>query len=183
MGFQIEDGTGTGQTAGISPTGNRLNVSSRSDGRIYYISRDNGDAYTTTSIDTAAAGEYNFYFKNTSATKKFYVSSITIGTAVLAIFKISTVTGTAGGAGAISIANLNLTSGNVAEATVTGNAAVTGLTEKNVMDVISITADDSKIVDFHDAIILGTNDAIAVEYDTGAGGTVHITMQGFFDEE
>lgn len=182
MGFQLTDGK-TGESAAVSPTGNRLNVSSRSDSRIYYISRDNGDAYATTSIYTAAAGEYNFYFKNTSATKKFYVSSITIGTAVLAIFKITKVTGTAGGASAISITNLNMTSGNVADATVTGDAAVTGLTAGDVIDVISVTADDSKIVDFHDALVIGTNDAIAVEYDTGAGGTIHITMQGFYDVE
>jgi hypothetical protein len=182
MGLQIEDGTGTGQSVGVSPTGNRMNVSARSDERIYYISRDNGDAYATTSIDTAAAGEYNFYFKNTSATKKFYVSTMTFGSAVLAIFKVTKVTGTAGGAGAIAITNLNMTSGNVADATVLGNAAVTGLTAGDDIVNISVTDDDSHEHNFHDALILGTNDAIAVEYDTGAGGTIHITMTGFFDE-
>ena len=183
MGLQIEDGTGSGQSAGVSPTGNRLNVSARSDDRIYYTSRDNGDAFSVTSRDTAAAGEYNFYFKNTSATKKFYVSNFTIGSAVLAIFKITKVTGTAGGAGAITITNLNMTSGNVADATATGDAAVTGLTAGDVIKDISVVADDSKFINMNDSLIIGTNDAIAIEYDTGAGGTMHITMKGFFDVE
>ena len=171
-----------GDVAGVSPTGNRLNVSSRSDDRIYYVSRDNGDAYSVVSIDTAAAGEYNFYFKNISKTQKFYVEAFTLGSAVLAIFKISKVTGTASGT-TITPTNLNTTSGNTADATAMGDAAVTGLTPAAVIDVISVTADDSKEVRFHDALILGQGEAIAVEYDTGAGGTMHATMFGFYDVE
>jgi len=183
MGMIIFGGVGNNFPVGVSPTGNRLNVSSRSDGRMHYISRDNGDAYTTTSIDTTAADEYNFYFKNTSTTQKFYVSSITLGCAVLSIFKISTVTGIGAGASAIPIPNLNRLSGNTADATVLGNAAVTGLTEEAIIEVVSILADDSKTIKFYDAFILGQNDAFAVEYDVGAGGTMHCTMRGFFDIE
>lgn len=178
----IEDGNGTGQIAGVSPSGNRLNVSSRSDERIYYVSRDNEDAYSVVSIDTAAAGEYNFYFKNTSTTKRFYVTAMTIGSAALAIFKISKVTGTAAGTD-ITPTNLNTSSGNIADAIVKGNAAVTSLTESAVIDVVSVIADDSKEITFHDALILGQGEAIAVEYDVGAGGTMHVTMFGFYDEE
>ena len=182
MGLMIEDSTGTGQGVGVSPSGNRMNVSSRSDERIYYISRDNGDAYSMVSIDTAAAAEYNFYFKNISTTKKFYVTAMTLGSAVLAIFKISKVTGTATGT-AITPTNLNTTSGNVADAVVMGNAAVGGLTEAALIDVVSVTADDSKEVSLHDALIIGQGEAIAIEYDVGTGDTVHITVFGFFDVE
>jgi hypothetical protein len=182
MGIQIEDGTGTGQTAGISTTGNRLNVSSRSDERIYYISRDNGDSYTATSVDTAAAGEYNFYFKNTSTSKKFYITGFNLGSAELAIFKIATVTGTAAGSSIVPV-NLNRTSGNVADAECFGNAAVTGLTEETLLEVVSVPADNSKEVTLHDSLVLGQGDAVAIEYDTGAGATMHVTMIGFFDAE
>lgn len=182
MGLQIEDGVGTGQQVGVSPTGNRLNVSSRSEDRVYYISRDNGDAYSTVSIDTAAAGEYNFYFKNTSQKQKFYVTAITVGSGSLGIFKVAKVTGTAAGT-PITPSNLNFTSSNVASASCFGNAAVTGLTEEKLIDVISIGADTQKLVFYHDAIILGQGDAIAVETDTSAGDTVHISMIGFFDAE
>ena len=183
MGITIDDGRGTGQSAGVSITGNRLDVSSRADERIYYISRDNGDAYTCTSIDGGAvAGEYNFYFKNTSTTQKFYVKDIVVGSSVLAIFKVSKVTGTGSGS-AVTITNLNFTSGNVAVATVLGNGPVTGLSESAVVDMVSVEADATETMDFHDALVLGQGDAIAVEYDTGAGGSVHITMLGYFDVE
>lgn len=182
MGFQIEDGVGTGQKCGISPTGNRLNTSARTDERIYYVSRDNGDAYTLTSIDTAAAGEYNLYFKNTSTSQKFYVKEITVGSAVLAIFKVSKVTGNAAGT-TITPVNMNFISGNTASATALGNAAVTGLSESAIIEMVSVEADSTEHIDFHDALILGQGDAIAIEYDTGAGGTIHLNMVGFFDVE
>ena len=151
MGFQIEDGRGTGQTVGVSITGNRMDVSSRSDERIYYISRDNGDAYSVVSADApSTAGEYNFYFKNDSATQKFYVNSITLGAADLAVWKISKVTGTASGA-AITATNLNFTSGNTPSATIFGNAAVIGLTEDSVVAIRATAADVDSIVRFHTA--------------------------------
>lgn len=182
MGFTIVDGS-NGNSANISPTGNRLNVSARVADRIFYISRDNGDAYTTTSIDTPSAGEYNFYFKNTSAVQKFYVSTITFGCSSNAIFKIAKVTGTAGGAGSIPINNLNLISGNVADAIVNGNGAITGLTENGLIETISVMSNDSQVINFKDAFILGTNNSFAVETDSISGGTVHITVRGFFDIE
>jgi hypothetical protein len=183
MGLQIEDGLGTGRLAGISTTGNRLLVDSRSDTRIYFISRDNGDAYTMVSIDTpSAGGEYNFYFKNTSTTQKFYVSDIEVGAADLAIFKLSVVTGTASGT-TITPTNLNLTSGNVATATVLGNGAISGLTESSVLAVISVPADSTEAFKTSDSLVLGQGDAIAVEFDTGSASAIHISMQGFFDVE
>lgn len=183
MGLRIEDATGTGQGVGVSPTGNRLNVSSRSDDRIYYISRDNGDAYTMTSVDTpSAGGEVNFYFKNTSTTQKFYIKDLIMGAADLAIFKLWKVTGTGSGT-AVTPTNLNFTSGNVASATVLGDGAVSGLTLANLLAVVSVQADDAKRIDLHDAIILGQGDAIAVEFDTGSASAIHISMLGFYDAE
>jgi len=153
MGLMIEDATGSGQGVGVSPTGNRMRVSSRTDDRIYYMSRDNELAFSVVSIDTpSAGGEYNFYFKNISTSQRFYVTGITVGAADLAIFKIVRVTGTAAGT-SITAVNLNLTSGNTADATVFGNGAVTGLTEESVIDVVSVGADDSKHILLHDALI------------------------------
>ncbi len=176
----INDGR-TNQTASVSPTDNRLNVSSRSDDRIFYMSRDNGDAYTTVSLDTpSAADEYNFYFQNDDTTKKFYVHSIIFGTAVLARFKVSKVTGTASGT-TITPTNLNTLFGDNAVATVLGNAAVTGLTESAVIAVRSVGADQSEEIRFDDAFIIGKGEAFAIEYDVGAGGIIDITVMGFFE--
>lgn len=184
MGFTIVDAS-NGNSANISKTGNRLNVSSRIADRIFYISRDNGDAYSTTSTDTPSDGEYNFYFKNISQIQKFYVSTITFGCSRNATFKIAKVTGTAGGAVAIPITNLNLTSGNVADAIVNGDGAITGLTENGLIETISVVANDSQVINFKDAFILGTNNSFAVETDymEGSDGVIHITVRGFFDVE
>lgn len=183
MGIQIEDGLGTGQLVGVSPTGNRQNVSSRSDERIYYISRDNGDSYTVCSIDTpSGAGEYNLYFKNTSTTKKFYVKEITIASIGAASFKISKVSGTATGT-TITPVNLNFNSGSTASATVFGNGAVGGLSEDAVIETAILPANTTEHIDFHDALILGQSDAIAIETDTWSSGAVHMSVIGFFDVE
>jgi len=183
MGFIILDGKGSGQSAAISPSGNRLNVSSRADERIYYISRDNGDSYSVTSIDASpSGGEYNFYFKNTSTTQKFYVKHIIVGAADLAIFKVAVVTGTAAGT-ELTPVNLNLTSGRTASCDCRGNGAITGLTESSVIDIRSVEADATEGFDFHDALILGQGDAIAVEFDTGSASAIHISMLGFYDLE
>ena len=183
MGMIIEDGLGSGQMAGISPTGNRMNVSSRADERIYYVSRDNEDAYAVTTTDTAAAGEYNFYFQNTSTTQKFYVKDIIVTSAELAIFKLAFVTGTAAGGSAITPVNMNRISNKTASANARGAGSITGLTPDGVIGIIATSADSSFDFNIHDALILGTNDAIAIEYDQGAGATVDISMIGFYDVE
>lgn len=171
----------SGKSASISTSGNRLNVSARSDSRIYYHSRDDADVYITNSIDTAAAGEYNIYFQNDSITKNFIVHKITLGSAVLTIFKVATVTGTAAAGSVVIPVNMNRTSSLTAEATARGTGAITGLTEENLLASVSCEADATVIVDFSDSLILGTDDAIAVEYDTGAGGTMHATILGYYE--
>lgn len=184
MGITIEDGLGTGSNAGISPTGNRLNTSARQDGRLYYVSRDNGDAYTVFSIDTGqGADEHPLYFKNTSTTQKFYVSSISVAGADLGIYSVIKATGTATGVSALTPVNLNLTSGNTASATVRGDGDVTGFTPGVVIANIAIVADSYGILDFHDALVLGQGDAIAVHCRIGGTGESTITLTGFFDIE
>lgn len=171
----------TGSIQIVHGSDGRLNVSSRSDERIFYVSRDRGQAYSIRSFDAAAAvDEYSLYFKNTSTDKNFYVKSIDLSPGVDMTFKISTVTGTAAGT-PITPVNLNLSSGNAAEASVFGNAAVTNLTEASVLDTHQVLALTSTVVDFNDALILGQNDNIAVECDVNAGGTVTIVMVGHFE--
>jgi len=184
MAIQILDGTGTGQSVGVSPTGNRLNVSSRSDERIYYISRDNGDAYTIYSRDAAAAAdEHQLYFRNTSTTKKFYVNSFELGGADICIFSIIIATGTATGGSTLTPVNLNFTSGNTASATVLGNGDVGGFTTGAVIRHIATAADTTGTINFHDSLVLGQGDAIAVHTRIGGTGEVTITMTGFYDIE
>jgi hypothetical protein len=159
----------------------RLNVSSRSDERIYYNSRDEGQTYIWTSFDSAAAAdEYSIYLQNTSTSKNLIIKDIRLSPGVAMTFKIATVTGTAGGS-AITGYNLNRNSGNDASANAWGDAAVTGLTEAQVITTEMVSALTTKEIDFHDALILGQNDNIAVECDVNAGGLVYIQIIGYFE--
>jgi len=159
----------------------RLNVSSRSDARIFYNSRDLGQSYVWASFDSAAAvDEYSIYVQNTSTSKNLVIKDISLSPGVAMTFKISTVTGTAGGTG-ITGYNLNRNSGNAASANAFGDAAVTGLTEDTVVAVVMVPALQTVHLDTHDALILGQNDNIAIECDVNAGGLVYIQIVGYFE--
>ena len=95
-------------------------------------------------------------------------------------FKISTVTGTAGGT-TVTPLNLNLKSGKLATATVFGDAAVTGLTEATNFLTVAVAALTTLTIDFHDALILSEGDNIAVECDVNAGGLVYMMLIGHFE--
>ena len=159
----------------------RLNVSARSDERIYYNSRDKGQTYVWTSFDSAAAaGEYSIYLQNTSTTQNLIVKEIILSPGVAMTFKIATVTGVAAGT-TITGYNMNRNSGNDASANAFGDAAVTNLTEAQVIRVAMVGALATEHVDFHDALQLGQNDTIAVECDVNAGGLVYMQIIGYFE--
>jgi len=103
--------------------------------------------------------------------------------AILTIFKISVVTDATAATGTtITPVNLNITSGNTADATVLGNGAVANLVESSVLYTIAVQADEFVEYSTHGALILGKDDAIAIEYDVGAGSdTIALTMIGYFD--
>lgn len=159
----------------------RLNVSSRSDERIFYNSRDVGQTYVWASFDSAAAvDEYTIYVQNTSTSDNLIIKEVNVHPGVAMTFKISTVTGTAAGT-PITGYNLNRNSGNAASANAFGDAAVTSLTEEQVIAVAMVPALQSAEIAFHDALILGQNDNIAVECDVNAGGLVYIQIVGYFE--
>lgn len=159
----------------------RLNVSSRSDERIYYNSRDKGQTYVWSSFDNGAAvGEYTIYVQNTSATLNLIIKEIVLSPGVAMTFKIATVTGTPTSA-AITGFNLNRNSGNAAAANARGNALVDDLTEEQVLRVVMVGVLSTEHVEFHDALQLGQNDAIAVECDVNAGGLVYMQIFGYFE--
>lgn len=159
----------------------RLNVSSRSDERIYYNSRDEGQTYVWTSTDgAAAAGEYIIYIKNTSASKNLIIKEVILSPGVDMTFKIALVTGTPSSTG-ITGYNLNRNSANVAAATAHGDAAVDNLTPTQVIRIEQVLALTTADIEFHDALQLGQNDAIAIEGDVNAGGVLHAQIIGYFE--
>lgn len=175
MAIIIEDGKGRGYSSSVSQA-NRLNVSSKSNPRLFYISRDDQEAYTAVSTDaSAAAGDYIMYLKNTSTTKNMFIDHIGCFAANAALWKLWSVTGTASGT-TITATNLNLTSGLSAEASVEGSQAVSGLTAVNQIDTARSSASEEANLDFSSALILGPSDAIAIEYDTGTTGAAEATI-------
>ena len=94
----IQDGTGKGTKVRVS-IDNRLDTSSRSNPRSYYISRDEGRVFNATSdVTSASAGDYVLYLKNTSETRNMFIGSIEYHSTEAVQWRVWEVTGTAGGA-------------------------------------------------------------------------------------
>ncbi len=177
----IQDGGNANPAAQTSLDG-RLNVSSRSDSRAYYNSRDLEQTYFWTSSYSATTGDEIIYIKNTSPTLNLYIKSVVVGGVLTGLFEVIHVhDGTATGT-TITGKNPNLTSGNAAAATAFGNAAVTGTLTGERIAIIRTIATDSLSIEIHDTLILGQNDEIAVTY-TGGTSIVNVEIVVFFDIE
>ncbi len=180
-GLRIQDGAGTGAEAKVTAD-NRLDTSSRQNPRLYYISRDEGQVYSVTSHDaSAAAGTYILYLKNDSTTKNIYIDEIIVGGVETVLWKLWFVTGTAAAGNALTPTNLNKTSTNAASATSRGDDSITGLSTAGQIGSVRSSANDHADLSTRDAIILGQNDAIAIEYDTGTTGIAEAEIVFYYE--
>ena len=178
---RIDDGGGKNGSVTVSNT-QRLDVSARAASREYYESRDEGQVYVAISVDaTAVANEETMYLQNTSSTKDMIIEEIVISTDTASIWRVKFVTGTAAGSSALTSVNLNKGSSNSAAATVRGDGAITGLTDDGDVALFRVDANATHHQDFHEALRLGQDDAIAVECETNAA--VEISIIFHFDSE
>ena len=174
----LQDGKGRGNSVAVGSS-QRLDVSSRSNKRIFYVSRDDGRAFVWTS--TFATGTTNvevIYIKNTSTSRRLYIDSMRYsasGAAVLSVFKH---TGTASGT-TITAENLNFTSSNDAEATALGDSAVTAGTIGNAIAFLQVASNADSNRNWNGEIILGEGDSIIITCSTSV--TVHIGVTGFYE--
>jgi len=110
----INDETGSFQEAHGSDS--RLNVSSRTDSRAFYVSRDNGQAYILhIEDDDAAAGDLVTYLRNVSKDKRLYITDIHLNSENAATFKLAFGDATAATGTSVTPANLNKSSSNDAD--------------------------------------------------------------------
>jgi len=168
---KIEDGTGRGHVAAVNSV-NRLQVSARTARRAFYVSRDQGQVYTTLSEDaTAVANEETIYLKNTSPTRNVFIDTILISSDVASQWRLKFVTGTAAGT-VITPINLNKTSSNDAEVESRGDGVVTGLTDDGDIAIFRVTAGSGIIARPRATIILGQNDAIALECEINCAAEI-----------
>lgn len=176
----IEDGKGRGFVASVSSS-NRLNSSTKANPRIYYISRDDGQAFSFTSEYSATSGDYVIYLKNTNADKQIVISGIWLSSDNNAKWCIDKVSGTASGT-EITGRSLNFTKNNLSDSTSIGDNAVSGLTKTFSVAPLRGMGFTTNPVDFKETLILGNGDAIAVKY-TGTSGDISATIGMYFEKQ
>lgn len=171
----IGDGKGRGNVAAVNDL-NQLHTRAVVEHRPAFASREQGQAFIAHAIDAGpVADEYTLWLQNDSETPIVINTIFTANVAADVIWKLHSVTGTGATAAAIVPMNLNLSSGNDANVTCRGGAGgVTALTSSGV-----ITSWHGGVAYFNtvvnwwlDALILGKNDAIAIEFDAGTGSAV-----------
>ncbi len=176
----LNDENGSFQEAHGSDS--RLNVSSRSDSRIFYISRDNGQAYVLRiEDDDAAANDLVAYLRNDSKDKRLYVTDIHVGSENGATFKFAFGDAVAATGTIVTPVNMNRSSSNDADVTALGNGAVGGVGASTFFATVRVGAGEFEEFDTKDAIILGQNDNIVVEYDTGTTGDIEVDIFFFIE--
>jgi len=165
----------------------RANVSSRSDDRSYYNSRDEKQTYSFVyEFNAAESGEFAAYLKNTSTVGlQFIPTQVFVSASANIRIKLWSVTGTAAGGTEVVGANDNLTTDNTPTALAQegGSAAtgITGLTTDRILGIARCGANDTQIIPVKDSVRLGQNNAIAVEVDDGTAADVEVTVLGYFE--
>ena len=174
-----------GGTEEVSGSDKRMNVSARVDSRIYYNSRDEQQAFVLPWDDASSeAGDEVLYWKNDNVLgKHLIITAINVNSEFAASFKLHAVSGTAAGGAAAIPACLNRASPKAAAATartaVTG--ALSGLTSIVELGHISVGADGSGKMDVLDAIRLGQDGAISIEFEQGATSRTWGTVIGYYE--
>lgn len=146
-------------------------------------SRQSGRSFSIVAIDDGpVAAEFTLYLQNLDSERIFVIDKIvTSQVDADVIWKLHKVTGTGAGTD-IEASNLNLNSSRTADLLLNalgGPAAVTGLTSAAVLHAwMGGPVYSSFEVDLNSALVLGQNDAIAVEYDAGTGGACSIAVIG-----
>ena len=157
----------------------RLLTSSTVESELEYASEKQGKAYSISSSYTTSGGDEEIiYLSNTSTTDNFIIDEIFVGGSVACVFTFAQVSGTPGGAGDVTVKNLNLGSGNSAAMTAKGDASVTGLTIGDTMILGRVVANDSKEIRTGGAIVLGQDDSIAIS--ASGTGAVNATIIGHY---
>ena len=118
MGFQIEDGTGRGHKAEVTPS-NRLATYAAIENTLAFQSRENASAYVWTAVQDWGADVNALWIRNDSSTHDLHIERVVISPPADCFTEIYIGEGnTAGGVEVIGN-NLNLGSGNVATVTCT----------------------------------------------------------------
>ena len=179
MGLTIESGNGNGEQAGVKQ--NRLDVSSKTNGRASYVAKEDGTCYLWTHAYDYTGADTILWLTNTSTTKNLYIEIIRISSDTATQFTIHSPVYAAPSGTLVTGANTNRTSGNSADALCYGNEInnaqstifVEGLFGANGLNTFPV---DGKI-------ILGYHDCIAVDLVTSGSMGIVIFLGYYEDKE
>ena len=141
-----------------------------------YSSEVKGKAYTFTStFATGGADVEVISIKNDSATDCMIIDGVVVGASAACVFTLFEVTsGTAAGT-TITGKNINTSSGNAANTTAFGNAAVTGSLAGDTVAFNGVSAASGfTVLDTKSGLVLGQNGHYAVT--ASANATVYVTV-------
>ena len=166
IGFISDKTQGTSETKGSD---GRLNVSSRSDSRAYYNSRDESEAFSLVWKDASTeTGDYILYWQNTDVTgRELVIEAIGINSAAAGDFEVHIVTGTAAGGSAATPVCLNRAAPKAAQSNALTAAAapVTGLTLDQLIDTATCSARGHEEFRLNERLRIGQNQAVAIFCD------------------
>ena len=168
MGFQIEDGGGSGRSAHVDSSGH-LQVHSITRKESEHVSQVDGEAYSWVSVsEDLAGGGTALLVANDSTTKLLYITRIYVWADVATQFKIHLPTYAipAGGTSVVG-KNWNTTSGNLAEATAMANETANTFAAANVITTVrnnEVGTDQfGEWIELDGAVILGYHKVLAVD--------------------
>lgn len=179
MGFQIEDGKGTGVRAAIDSEGHLL-VDAIVLTELAHQSDAHGLSFTWTSTHVTSAGDIEFISIRNDADENLHIDNIIWGSSIAQQFTLLEVTGGTPSGSTLTAQNLNLISGVSKTNTAFGSTTVSALTG-NILLVARVPASQAVTMDMHDALILGTGDTISVSALVAA--SVEVSITGFWDED
>lgn len=164
----------TGALSQTHGSDGRLNVSSRSNDRSYYVSRDKGQTYSIVFDDPDCdVADVFFFLQNDSTDKDLVLTTIGFSATLSGSFKLQFETVALSGATTLTPVNLNRNSSNLAVVTCVGNAIVTGTSiPDGVIDHVAVEALGHEEMHLNDRVRLGQGDAVSILYDRGAANNI-----------
>lgn len=165
----------------------RGNVSSRSSGRPFYVSRDSKQSFHWTSTYDSTVGAVCFSIQNISTTKDLYIEEIHVSALTNCgwDFYLKETGDTPAGTTLASF-NLNRFGVDSSDIAAFGNAAVTGITNTTTGRFLNLRSGPNEHVShlFDGGLILGRNDSFNIQIAglTAGGSAAHfVTCHGVFE--
>jgi hypothetical protein len=174
---KIEGGTGNGKWAAVNDK-NRLDVAAATFTESH-LKAVEGETFIWTTSFSASTGNEILYIKNTSKVSFLVLECFHVGGVNAGLFEMYEVSGTAAGT-SLTPKNTNLGDAGAADAVSFGEAAVTGLTLGDRIALARTPANSAREVNLNDVVILGLNDAVAIQY-TGSTGIVDALVIGYYE--